>query len=169
MENNGPDDLSSTIRYQRDDLFNFACYVGRFLLLVWIELPIYFLRKGKRTLAAKCFISEISSYTVIYMLARQNFRATLFVLILPLLVMRIAMMVGNWGQHAFVDEVDPDSDFRSSITLIDVPVSLSSDIHISRQQLTFTTRVIATASTTAGTPRIISTLAVTGVTTLSHL
>ena len=33
------------------------------------------------------------------------------------------MMVGNWGQHALVDEVEPDSDFRSSITLIDVPVS----------------------------------------------
>jgi hypothetical protein len=35
-------------------------------------------------------------------------------------------MTGNWGQHAFVDEVEPDSDFRSSITLIDVPVSLHS-------------------------------------------
>jgi hypothetical protein len=32
-------------------------------------------------------------------------------------------MVGNWGQHALVDELEPDSDFRSSITLIDVPVS----------------------------------------------
>ena len=32
-------------------------------------------------------------------------------------------MVGNWGQHAFVDEVDPNSDYRSSITLIDVQVS----------------------------------------------
>ena len=30
-------------------------------------------------------------------------------------------MIGNWGQHAFVDEAEPDSDFRSSITLIDVP------------------------------------------------
>jgi len=34
--------------------------------------------------------------------------------------MRIGLMIGNWGQHAFVDEVEPDSDFRSSITLIDV-------------------------------------------------
>ena len=31
-------------------------------------------------------------------------------------------MIGNWGQHALVDEVEPDSDFRSSITLVDVPV-----------------------------------------------
>lgn len=33
------------------------------------------------------------------------------------------MAVGNWGQHAFIDRDDPDSDFRSSITLIDVSVS----------------------------------------------
>ncbi|KAJ5824201.1 Fatty acid desaturase type 1 [Penicillium robsamsonii] len=29
-------------------------------------------------------------------------------------------MAGNWGQHAFVGPNDPLSDFRSSITLIDV-------------------------------------------------
>jgi fatty acid desaturase len=29
-------------------------------------------------------------------------------------------MVGNWGQHAFVDEANPKSDFRSSVTVIDV-------------------------------------------------
>lgn len=34
------------------------------------------------------------------------------------------MAVGNWGQHAFIDREDPDSDFRSSITLIDVSVSV---------------------------------------------
>ncbi|KAK4986065.1 hypothetical protein LTR28_002049 [Elasticomyces elasticus] len=51
---------------------------------------------------------------------RVDFRATLFAVILPLILMRIGMMVGNWGQHALVDEVEPDSDFRSSITLVDV-------------------------------------------------
>ena len=125
VESNGPDDLSSTVRYQRDELKDFLMYVGRFLGLIWIELPLYFLRTGKRTLAAKCFVSELTSYLTIFLLARSNFRPTLFVFLLPLLIMRIAMMIGNWGQHAFVDEVEPDSDFRSSITLIDVPVSHS--------------------------------------------
>lgn len=125
VESNGPDDLSSTIRYQRDELKDFLMYVGRFLVLIWIELPLYFLRTGKRTLAAKCFVSELTSYLTIFLLARYSFRPTLFVFLIPLLLMRIAMMVGNWGQHAFVDEVEPDSDFRSSITLIDVPVSHS--------------------------------------------
>ena len=56
-------------------------------------------------------------------MTRLNPRAALFVLILPFVSMRSGMVVGNWGQHAFVDEDDPDSNFRSSITLINVPVS----------------------------------------------
>ena len=124
-ENNGPRDLSSTIRFQRDDFFHFTYYVCRVVALVWVELPIYFLRKGKPSLAARVAVSELLSYAMIYMLAQYHFRASLFVLIIPLLQMRIGMMVGNWGQHAWVDEVEPDSDFRSSITLIDVPVSES--------------------------------------------
>lgn len=121
VENNGPGDLSSTIRYQRDELFDFACYVGRFLFFIWIELPLYFYRKGKQNLAIRSGLTELTSYFFIYAMARYNLHATIFVLVIPLVQMRIGMMVGNWGQHALVDEVEPDSDFRSSITLIDVP------------------------------------------------
>ncbi|KAI4114981.1 MAG: hypothetical protein LQ345_004338 [Seirophora villosa] len=122
-ENNGPGDLSSTIRYQRDELLHFMHYVARFVFLVWIELPLYFWRKNKISLALRTLGSELLSYAFIVLMARFELRATVFVLIMPLVQMRIGMMVGNWGQHALVDEVEPDSDFRSSITLIDVPQS----------------------------------------------
>ncbi|OJD15305.1 hypothetical protein AJ78_04422 [Emergomyces pasteurianus Ep9510] len=120
VEGNGPNDLSSTIRYQRDDLGDFLCYVGRFLFFVWLELPLYFLRTSRAQLAMKAAFWEISNYLVIFLLLNVNWKATLFVFALPLLQLRVGLMVGNWGQHAFVDEIDPDSDFRSSITLIDV-------------------------------------------------
>lgn len=123
VEGNGPDDLSSTIRYQRDELTEFLKYVGRFIAFIWIELPIYFLRKRKPVLALKSALSEITAMLFIYASARTNFYPTLFVLIIPYFLMRIGLMVGNYGQHALVDDVDPASDFRSSITLIDVPVS----------------------------------------------
>lgn len=42
---------------------------------------------------------------------------------IPLGLLRIGLMIGNWGQHAMVDELEPESDLRSSITLIDVAVS----------------------------------------------
>ena len=120
IEGNGPDDLSSTIRYQRDNIWHFLHYVGRFFLLVWLDLPIYFLKKRKTKMALSTTIFELSNYAFIFTMARYNLRGTIFVLLIPLLMMRIGLMIGNWGQHAFVDEVEPDSDFRSSITLIDV-------------------------------------------------
>lgn len=123
VEENGPGDLSSTIRYQRDDIFDFLSYLIRFLTLVWIELPLYFLRRHEYTLAFKSFLSEASSMTAIYWMTKYDFRPTLFIFLLPVMQMRIFMMIGNWGQHAFVDEIEPNSKFRSSITLIDSQVS----------------------------------------------
>ncbi|KAL2812676.1 hypothetical protein BDW59DRAFT_155203 [Aspergillus cavernicola] len=121
VEANGPDDLSSTIRYQRDEIVDFLCYVGRFFFFIWFELPLYFFRKGKRNLALKAAFWEVGNYLVLYLLWNYvSWKPTLFVFMLPLLQLRVGLMVGNWGQHALVDEVDPNSDFRSSITLIDV-------------------------------------------------
>ncbi|KAH6620527.1 hypothetical protein C7974DRAFT_235770 [Boeremia exigua] len=122
VEGNGPNDLSSTVRYQRDSLLHFMHYVGRFYLLVWFDLPCYFLRNNKTSLALKTGGCEIANYIFLYTLyAYVNSKAAIFVFLIPLALMRVALMTGNWGQHAFVDEEEPDSDFRSSITLIDAP------------------------------------------------
>jgi hypothetical protein len=124
VEGNGPEDLSSTVRYQRDDIWHFLHYVGRFLFLIWFDLPVYFVRKGKFDLAMRCLASELASYGFMAgMTLKVNFHAGIFVLVIPFTLLRLGLMVGNWGQHALVDELEPDSDFRSSITLIDVPVS----------------------------------------------
>ncbi|XXG98249.1 RAS1 protein [Hypoxylon texense] len=121
VEGNGPDDLSSTLRYQRDDVWHFLHYVGRFYFFVWLDLPLYFLRKDRSAFGLKTFFWEVSNYITIFTLFRINSRPTLFVFLLPLMLMRAGLMVGNWGQHALVDPDEPDSDYRSSITLIDVP------------------------------------------------
>lgn len=128
IEGNGPDDLSSTIRYQRDDIFHLLHYVGRFFLLIWLDLPLYFTRKRKFHQAFKAAFWELINLTSIVLLARWKFQPTVFVFLLPLLLLRLGLMVGNWGQHAFVDDIEPDSDYRSSITLIDVAVSSFSSI-----------------------------------------
>lgn len=124
VEGNGPEDLSSTMRYQRDEFRDFLQYFGRFFIAIWIELSLYFLRKKRPTMALGVMCSELGTYALYYAASCINARATVFVFLLPVMVMRFALMVGNWGQHAFVDTEQPDSDFRSSITLIDVAVSL---------------------------------------------
>ncbi|KAB5522879.1 hypothetical protein GE09DRAFT_494570 [Coniochaeta sp. 2T2.1] len=122
IEGNGPDDLSSTLRFQRDNPWHFAYYVVRFMLLIWLELPLYFVSKARYGMALRCLFFEVGNYLAYVLLAVfVNWRATLFAFVLPLTLMRIGLMVGNWGQHALVDRDQPDSDFRSSITLIDVP------------------------------------------------
>ncbi|KAJ5908215.1 hypothetical protein N7495_000897 [Penicillium taxi] len=122
VEGNGPYDLSSTMFYDRDSVLDFACYVGRFFFFIWVELPLYFFNKGQYKNATRAAFWELSNYLTFYCLYNYvNARATVFVLILPFIVMRIGLMCGNWGQHALVDASDPESDWLSSITLIDVP------------------------------------------------
>ncbi|ODA83295.1 hypothetical protein RJ55_01807 [Drechmeria coniospora] len=121
VEGNGPEDLSSTLRYQRDSALHFLHYVGRFFFLVWLDLPLYFVRKNRPMMAVKSLGWECLTYLFYYTMAtRFGGKATTFVYLLPFLLLRLGLMVGNWGQHAFVDADEPDSDFRSSITLVDV-------------------------------------------------
>ena len=148
IEGNGPNDLSSTIRYQRDEILHFLHYVGRFLALIWLDLPLYFLRTGRTANAIKSGFWEFTNYAAIYTLFRLNSGATTFAFLCPLLLMRIGLMVGNWGQHAFVDADEPDSDFRSSVTLIDVPVRAMSHSLLCLSQANHLHRATGTATTT---------------------
>lgn len=167
-EGNGPDDLSSTVRYERDNAFHFLAYVGRFLFLIWLDLPLYFLRKGRPALAVRAAGSEFLSYIFYFMMATGvNVNATLFVFLLPLLAVRLGLMVGNWGQHAFVDPGKPDSDYRSSITLIDV-TARSSNLLISGCSAYTQYRATGSALTTATTHPITSTLRGIGATIRLH-
>ena len=68
-------------------------------------------------------MSEASPMAIIFGIAKYDLRPTLFVLLISLVQIRMGLMIGNWGQHALVDEIDPKSNFRSSITLIDSQVS----------------------------------------------
>lgn len=124
VEDNGPNDLSSTLRYQRDSGFDLAIYLGRFVFLIWLELPLYYARKGIYKFGLKFFAWEIASYAFIVLVARINFAAAMTTLVVPLIQWRVAIMANNWGQHAFIDEEEPDSNLRCSITLIDVVVCI---------------------------------------------
>ncbi|KAK3191163.1 hypothetical protein K4F52_002749 [Lecanicillium sp. MT-2017a] len=121
VEGNGPEDLSTTIRYQRDSVVDLLRYVGRFYFLIWLDLPLYFIRKRRAGMALRSAGWEFLTYAFYTTMAVMfGFKATMFVYVVPLLILRLGLMIGNWGQHAFVDPDEPDSDFRSSITLIDV-------------------------------------------------
>lgn len=120
-EGNMPNDKSSTMPFQRDSFIGFLNYYTRFILVGILDLIRYFFSKKKNALAHTAARKEFFFYVfLITLCVFVNLKATLFVFILPTIIVRFGMMSGNWGQHAFVDPDNPGNDYTSSITCINV-------------------------------------------------
>lgn len=117
VENNQEDDASSTLKYKRDSLLDFLKYVGRFLVMGFVDTFMYlFSRKRKNYICA----SLMAKYHSIFCVAMSfvNFHATLFIFIIPFVFARIVMMLGNWAQHSFIDKDNTEDNFTSAINCI---------------------------------------------------
>jgi hypothetical protein len=120
-ENNLKNDLSSTMRYERDSAADFVVYWARFFFAAIVEMAFYFARKGRYRTMRKMLTGELLWYSSVFALGYfVSWQATLVVLVVPFCAVRFLMMAGNWGQHAFIDASDPASPFKNSITCIDV-------------------------------------------------
>jgi len=118
QENNLRADLSSTMRYQRDNFFHWCLYTGRFLLGADFELPVYLVKKGRTQFAIRAISTDLVHLLTMAALCFVNWQATLVCFIIPYVVVRCAMMAGNWGQHAFLDPSRPGDSYANSITCI---------------------------------------------------
>jgi fatty acid desaturase len=117
-ENNLRDDLSSTLEYQRDSFIDFLRYFGRFFFGIIVELPVYFYRRGRYGLMRRALTGELGYLLAVAVLAWWRLRPTVVLFIVPFMFTRFMMMVGNWGQHAFIDLSAPDNCYRNSITCV---------------------------------------------------
>jgi hypothetical protein len=106
VANNMLDDASSTLPYQRDSLWGFLAYVGRFLILGFRDTFMYFFRNKRKKFYMRLAAGELSFYIFCIGMSYVNFKATLFIFIIPFVFARIVMMLGNWTQHAFVNPED---------------------------------------------------------------
>ncbi len=71
-------------------------YWLRYLLAIWVELPLYMLNKGQWRQAAASLTLEAVNLAGLVLLWRFNAAATLWVLLIPLVVSSFALMIGNW-------------------------------------------------------------------------
>ena len=117
-ENNLEPDLSSTMKYQRDSFIDYTKYYVHFLFLGVIQLIQYHQQKKKKKFLKQTIIGELTFMSIWIILALFNLKATLLVFILPTIIVRFAMMSGNWAQHAFIDAREPENNYRNSITCI---------------------------------------------------
>jgi fatty acid desaturase len=117
-EENLENDLSSTMRFQRDSVVGFLRYWARFFFGILFELSIYHARRKRWKMLRMMLVGELAWYAVVATLLWLNWQATLVVLVVPFLAARFLMMAGNWAQHAFVDATDPENPYKSSIVCI---------------------------------------------------
>lgn len=117
-ENNLRADLSSTMRYQRDSFPNWFLYFLRFLFTTHWKLTQYFLKKNRPAMARRALLSDAAHVALMIGLSFVNWQATLVAFVVPYFFMRFAMMLGNWGQHAFIDPSRPGDSYVNSITCI---------------------------------------------------
>ena len=108
VENNMEDDASSTLRYQRDSLWNFIKYWLRFFMLGFRDTFMYLFSRKRKKMYMRLTYGEMSFYAFCIAMCFVNFKATLFIFIIPFAFARLVMMVGNWAQHAFIDISDPE-------------------------------------------------------------
>jgi fatty acid desaturase len=118
VENNMPDDASSTLAYKRDSLGGFIKYVARFLFLGFKDTFMYLFNRKRKKLYMRLSYGEISFYLFCVGMSFVNFQATLWIFIIPFVFARIVMMLGNWAQHSFIDKSDPENNFTSAINCI---------------------------------------------------
>lgn len=117
-EDNMGDDLSSTIRYQRDSFAHFLVYFLRFFFLVGIELPLYLRRRKRFKLARRVILGDMAHYVLLVVSLLLDWRFALAAFVLPWFTCRFAMMVGNWGQHAFINVARKNNGLANAITCI---------------------------------------------------
>jgi hypothetical protein len=117
-EENGFDDASSTMPFQRDRLVDWLRYLIRFLVSGHLDLFRYLRRGSKTRLIRRFVIGELVFAGVMAVLLWHAPGPTFVVFLGPVLVARTLMMAGNWGQHAFVCPEQPTNPYRYSITCI---------------------------------------------------
>ncbi|MCZ7685443.1 MAG: hypothetical protein M5U28_44370 [Sandaracinaceae bacterium] len=97
VEDNMDEDLSSTIRYQRDSFAHFLVYFFRFFFLSAYEVPAYLARKGRRARARRALFGELWHWSLLAVACWADWRFGLTAFVLPYVVCRFMMMTGNWG------------------------------------------------------------------------
>jgi fatty acid desaturase len=118
VENNQADDASSTMAYRRDSVWDFLKYVSRFLVLGFRDTFMYLFNRKRKKLYMRLTYGELAFYAFCIGMCFVNLKATLWIFIIPFVFARIVMMLGNWTQHSFIDEKDPENNFTSAINCI---------------------------------------------------
>jgi fatty acid desaturase len=117
-EENLGGDLSATVSFHRDRFGDWLRYYSRFMFLGLFDLLSYFSKRNRNKLTRRVLFGEGVYWLLMLVLAIARPQATFVVFLGPLLFVRTLMMIGNWGQHAFVCSEEPANAYRASIVCV---------------------------------------------------
>jgi hypothetical protein len=120
LEDNMPEDLSSTIRYRRDSFLHFVVYWGRLFFFGVVELPLYLTKKRRTAMVRRVLVGELAHEALIVGSLLVDWRFGLVAFAFPYFMVRFMMMAGNWGQHAFINTGRKNDGVANAITCINV-------------------------------------------------
>jgi fatty acid desaturase len=118
VENNMPEDGSSTMSYQRDSVMHFLIYYAKFITMGAADTFMYLFTRKKKKYYVPFGVGEMVFYAFCIGMCFVNLKATLWVFIIPFVFSRLIMMLGNWTQHAFVDPEEPNNSYKSTYNCI---------------------------------------------------
>ena len=118
IENNMPEDTSTTMPYQRDSFSHFLAYFCKFISVGVKNTILYLYYRKRRKMYQRLTVGEYTYLAFCILMCFVNLKATLMVFIIPLIFARLVMMLGNWTQHAFIDPTNPDNLYTNSINCI---------------------------------------------------
>jgi fatty acid desaturase len=117
IEDNMPTDLSSTLRYRRDSFLDFLRYFGRFSFVL-VDLTAYLTKKRRSAMARRVLVGDLGHQAFMLCALLVNWRVGLVAFVTPYFLVRVMMLVGNWGQHAFINTARANDGLSNSITCI---------------------------------------------------
>jgi len=120
MENNASYDISTTEPYQRDSVLHFIHYLFKYMIGAWIELPYYAFKRGRYSHGLQVMTSAVLYFAMLNFLYTHKPVQTTWIFIVPFFVTSLALMLGNWAQHAFVDPNRPESNYLLTYNCINV-------------------------------------------------
>lgn len=111
-------DLSSTERYQRDNVLHFVHYWIRFLALIWFELPYYAWKRRRYGQALQVLTFTAAFWCTVTYLYFLSPCGAFWVFIFPTVFNSLLLMLGNWSQHIFVNPTMPRSNYALTYNVI---------------------------------------------------
>jgi len=133
---NGEKDVISNWDTPRDDPVAYLAYMPRFLMYVLNISPmIQFIEEKRYDYVGIMLASNIYYGLGFFLAFRLSPAFAIAYLGYPFCEAMVLLSTFNWAWHVFLDPLDPDNEYASSITVLDGPVNvLNEDYHLVHHQ-----------------------------------